>query len=173
MRKSRCYVAGFLFDSNAEKIALIEKQRPEWQRWQLNGIGGKIERNRQNCMCYENDSDQINFDPCICPMEKPVEAQRREFREETGVDYEGWMEFCLLDGPDYEVHFFYGFDNRVFEVKTKTDEKVSIYETLHVLDTSITHPLIPNLRWLIPMALSMVYTPGVKRYHVTEELVYV
>ena len=163
----KLYVAGFLFDKKAEKIALIEKQRPEWQRWQLNGIGGKIERNKQNCMCYENDSDQINFDLCICPWETPFEAQRREFREETGVDVENWKEFCLLEGPHYMVEFLYGFDDRVFEVTTQTDEQVMIFDVVRVLDPRITHSMIPNLRWLIPMALSMDYMPMAK-YHVME-----
>jgi 8-oxo-dGTP diphosphatase len=164
------YVAGFLFDKTAEKIALIEKQRPEWQRWQLNGIGGKVEKSRRNCMCYENDSDQ---DVCICPWETPVEAQRREFREETGVDVEIWKEFCLLEGPSYAVDFLYGFDNRVFDVQTKTDEKVTVFDVAGVLDTRITHPVIPNLRWLIPMALTMVYTPGIAKYYVSEEGLFV
>ena len=169
----RRYVAGFLFDSNAEKIALIEKQRPEWQRWQLNGIGGKIERKTEGHTCYDITCDMGGFDPCNCPYESPWEAMRREFSEETGVWVEEWKEFCELDGPDYQVHFFYGYDNKVFDVDSLTDEKVSIYETLHVLDARITHPLIPNLRWLIPMALSMVYTPGVEKYYVREERIYV
>lgn len=37
------YVLGFIFDSYAEKVLLIEKQRPNWQAGKLNGIGGKIE----------------------------------------------------------------------------------------------------------------------------------
>jgi 8-oxo-dGTP diphosphatase len=167
----KLYVAGFLFDQTMEKIALIEKQRPEWQRWQLNGIGGKIERNRQNCMCYENDSDQTNFDPCICPWETPIEAQRREFREETGVDVDNWKEFCLLKGTGWAVDFLYGFDDKVFKVSSLTDEVVDIYDVEKILDPRITHPVIPNLRWLIPMAMTMVYTPGITKYHVTEESV--
>ena len=37
------YSLGFVFDLPVEKVLLIEKQRPEWQKGKLNGIGGKIE----------------------------------------------------------------------------------------------------------------------------------
>jgi 8-oxo-dGTP diphosphatase len=163
------YVAGFLFDRNGEKVALIEKQRPEWQRWKLNGIGGHIDKKTQGHTCYDNGSDQTNFDPCTCPYETPAETMRREFREETGVDLNSWAQFCLLHGPHYEVYFFFAYDDAIYNVATKTDESVAIYEVSRVLDPRITHPLIPNLRWLIPMALSLVYDPVVM-YDVQEVL---
>jgi 8-oxo-dGTP diphosphatase len=141
------YVAGFLFDANAKHVALIEKQRPAWQKWQLNGIGGKIELH-----------------------ESAAAAMQREFLEETGLLIEQWKLFCVLEGSDFEVMFFYGFDSRVHNVESKTDETVAVFEVAGCLDPRITHPLIPNLRWLIPMALSMIYTPGIAAYHVQEEV---
>jgi hypothetical protein len=36
------YVVGLAFDDEG-RVALIEKNRPAWQRGLLNGIGGKIE----------------------------------------------------------------------------------------------------------------------------------
>ena len=69
------YVAGFLIDREARQIALIRKNRPEWQAGQLNGIGGHIE-----------------------PGEVPREAMRREFMEETGFDSSLWEHFADVSG---------------------------------------------------------------------------
>jgi 8-oxo-dGTP diphosphatase len=170
--KSR-YVAGFLFDKKGEQVALIEKQRPDWQRFKLNGIGGKIEKNQRNCMCYENDCDQTNFDPCICPWETPDEAMRREFREETGVDLTPWRLYCVLHNARFEVNFFCAFDDAVFDVRTNTDEQVRVYDLVNVLDFRMTHPLIDNLRWLIPMAFSTVYEPNVMKFDIQQVDYYV
>ena len=67
------YVAGFLFSEGLTTIALIEKQKPTWQKGKHNAIGGKIE-----------------------PNETADEAMRREFREETGFDVPNWTMFCVL-----------------------------------------------------------------------------
>ena len=37
------YVVGFAFDKKRENVALIQKNRPPWQKGKLNGIGGHIE----------------------------------------------------------------------------------------------------------------------------------
>lgn len=42
------YVVGFLFDSEFRQVALIRKQKPQWQAGLLNGIGGKIEYGENN-----------------------------------------------------------------------------------------------------------------------------
>jgi 8-oxo-dGTP diphosphatase len=126
------YVAGFLFANNYELVALIEKQKPAWQKGKINAIGGKIE-----------------------PGETPAEAMRREFREETGVDVETWRRYVVLNGPGFIVHFFFSTvtEDELWEVKTTTDEVVGVYDVAD-LDTVNT---IPNLKWLIPMAMSMRY----------------
>jgi 8-oxo-dGTP pyrophosphatase MutT (NUDIX family) len=162
------YVAGFLFNKVGDKVALIEKQRPEWQRWHLNGIGGHIDRKTQGHSCLETSCDVGGFDPCTCPWETPKQAMRREFQEETGVNLDGWKEYTVLNGSDYEVHFFHTYDNEVYNVQTKTDEEVLVYKVESILSPKYSYPLIPNLRWLIPMALSMIYEPYIVQYTVQE-----
>jgi 8-oxo-dGTP diphosphatase len=69
------FVVGFLFSRCEQRVVLIEKNRPEWQAGLLNGPGGKIE-----------------------PGETTLEAIRREFREEAGLDIPGWEHFCERRG---------------------------------------------------------------------------
>lgn len=133
------YVAGFLFDETAETVVLIKKEKPEWQKGKLNGVGGKIEAD-----------------------ETPLEAMRREFLEETGVDIQDWVQYCTLGGGDWAVYFFYAHGD-VEAVQTMTEEEVSFYE----VDFLDQYPTIPNLQWLIPMALSMPYE-STKQFTVTE-----
>jgi 8-oxo-dGTP pyrophosphatase MutT (NUDIX family) len=167
------YVAGFLFNKEGNQVALIEKQRPEWQKFQLNGIGGHIDRKTGAHTCYDVGCDVPGFDPYTCPWETPLEAMVREFREETGVELNCWQEYCVLSGPEYEVHFFQSYANAIYDVETKTDEQVLVYGVDDILNPNITYPLIPNLRWLIPMALSIAYEPHVVKYHVQEVNPYV
>ncbi len=54
-------VLGFAFNPFANKVLLIHKNRPDWQRGKLNGVGGHIEGS-----------------------ETSRDAMVREFREETG-----------------------------------------------------------------------------------------
>lgn len=124
------YVAGFLFNLSGQRVALIRKIRPDWQKGKLNAIGGKIEKN-----------------------ETPLKAMIREFKEEAGVEITDWREFCFYDGGDsfgYGVHFFSALTENIFKVKTMEDEKV---ETFWVDDLVGYEMKIYNLNWLIPMAL--------------------
>lgn len=130
-------VAGFLFDNEKNSVLLIRKERPDWQKGSLNGIGGKIELG-----------------------ESPLEAIIREFQEETGLQVLGWKQFCTLhgDGDDHneawEVHFFYTFEDIRFIIQTRPscDEgKIVLFQ----LGAVRNFQRIPNLDWLISMALSM------------------
>lgn len=170
MNKTK-YVAGFLFDKEGENVALIEKLRPDWQKFKLNGIGGHIDRKTENCQCHTFACDDQNFDPCTCRWETPEEAMYREFIEETGLEINDWHEYTVLSGPHFEVYFFQAYSDELYSIDSKTDEQVRVYEVAHVLNPSIACPLIPNLRWLIPMALNTIYEPGV--HYKIEEKFYV
>lgn len=122
------YVAGFLFEN--EKVALVVKNHPAWQKGKMNGIGGHIEEG-----------------------ETPEQAMSREFVEETGhPDLIAWNQFAVLSGEHFAVHFFYGYGD-LSKVQTVTDEKIVVVPADRVNEANA----IPNLTWLIPMAKSMQY----------------
>lgn len=125
------YVLAFAFNEAANKIVLIEKQNPEWQRGKLNGVGGKIEKS-----------------------ETAEEAIVREFFEETGVCVNNFESFGGMVfendvmGGQAIVYLFRIFDDKIFECKTVETEKICIVDTvsLPLLNT------IPNLQYLINAA---------------------
>lgn len=82
------YCVGFAFYK--DKVVLIKKNRPDFQKGKLNGIGGSL----------EGDED-------------PVSAMVREFKEETGIStsIRNWNEVGKLDEPklDVTVYCFYSF----------------------------------------------------------------
>jgi 8-oxo-dGTP diphosphatase len=121
------YVVGFAFDTDG-RVALIRKNRPEWQAGRLNGIGGHIE-----------------------PGEHPNDAMWREFREETGTDVSGWQKYVVMDFPGARIHFYRlrGLLPRDLDgLRSMTDEEV----VLAWPGDANWHLMIPNLMWLIPLA---------------------
>lgn len=108
------YVLTFLFTPDLQKVWLIEKQKPEWQKGNLNGIGGKID-----------DTDK-----------SPLFAAIREIKEESGlslnvgdIKYVGNIHSNTDYGDDdYEidnnfiVYVFAGVTNK--ELKTVEEENV-------------------------------------------------
>jgi len=121
------YVAGFFFDTQLERVVLIEKQRPNWQKGFYNGIGGHIEPDD----------------------EYPEDAMEREFLEETGhlVEKWKWHLFCVYHNDEFMVHFFMAIGD-VHAVQTTTDERVERHWIDHLPSN-----VIPNLLWLIPLAI--------------------
>ena len=121
------YVVGFMFDETKTRVLLIHKKRPTWQEGKLNGIGGRIEAG-----------------------ETPDDAMRREFNEEVGIDCDSWKYFCTLsDEREWQIDFFYAVGD-VYSVETLTDEIPQVFSV-----NALPSMVIPNLRWLIPMALTM------------------
>lgn len=136
-------MCGFLFSRDRSRVLLIRKRRPAWQAGKLNGLGGKIE-----------------------PGETALQAMRREFREEAGVDLAEWQHVLTLSGADdagsgrgWAGHFFRAFGD-IDAARAITDEQ---------LETHPTSPLpgdtIPNLRWIIPLMLDDEPIAG--RYAIT------
>lgn len=127
------YVAGLLFSDTGDRVALVRKNRPAWQAGKLNAIGGKIE-----------------------PGETPGVAMMREFEEEAGVHIPPnlWSPVAVLTGDGFEVHFFSARSHMIDDVQTMTDEVIERHEVGGHWGC-LTHPadLIPNLRFIIPLAL--------------------
>jgi 8-oxo-dGTP diphosphatase len=135
------YVAGFLLDG--PRVALVVKNRPNWQKNKMNGIGGHVEEG-----------------------ENPADAMIREFQEETGYyTYHGeWDNFVTLEGPDYRVYFYFAeIVGSHLRLKTITDEEIVCVD----IDSVTVENSIPNLTWLIPMAKSMGYDSA-KHFTITE-----
>ena len=120
----KLYVVGFLFSEDMKRVVLIHKNKPAWQVGLLNGVGGKIEQD-----------------------ESPKNAIKREFEEETGLTISDWKYYAKVSGDEWCVDFFHATSKDIDSVKSITDEKVEIF---NVSDIN-TLPVIPNLKWLIPM----------------------
>lgn len=156
------YVAGFMFNSGCTHVALVEKQKPDWQRGRLNAIGGKIEQ------IWVADDESY--------PEPPAVAMAREFVEETGYQTQpdDWTEFCVLHGPHgeltgppWQVHFFYhvaGFHDIEKRLRTTTDERIIVEPIRH------RRTRIANLEWLIPMALSTYMGGNTALLHTVSEV---
>lgn len=121
----RYYVAGFRIDPAAGTVALIRKGKPDWQAGKLNAIGGKI----------EDGEDQ-------------PDAMRREFREEAGLDIPDWQWFATVEGEWGTVWFFRSF-GPTSGVRTMEAEPIEV----HPLDAVPYAECLPNLSWLLPLAL--------------------
>jgi 8-oxo-dGTP diphosphatase len=138
------YTVGFLFDRDEKNVLLVHKTRPKWQAGKWNGIGGKTEVN-----------------------ESARECMIREFEEEAGLRIENWYEFMCLNGSEsngnkFEISFFYAYDDNLNDARSVTDEIIAI----HAVDNLPN--VVPNLHWLIPMALTMKDYNNVKRFDITE-----
>lgn len=132
------YVLGFCFEleggtMDEPQVVLIRKLRPNWQKGKLNGIGGQIE-----------------------PGENALDAMRREWREETGEVRERWELFLVFADAhtDVVVHCFRNFTLQSSKAKTVTDEPV-----VRVSVDRLPEYAVPNLHWLIPMALCIPAKP--------------
>lgn len=138
------FVVGFAFDANEHRVVLIKKDHPKWLEGKFNGLGGKVE-----------------------PGESSHQAMRREFLEEAGVDTgDVWTHFAsIVDQRDWAIDFFYTHlsDNQFAMLVSKTSEQVRGFYIeepnfpvlAELILPTIEQGLLPNLSWLIPMALSM------------------
>ena len=122
------YVTGFLFSTDATEVVLIKKINPQWQAGLFNGVGGKIEANEASC-----------------------DAMTREFAEETGVSIAPaqWTCYACIYRPNhYHVDVYFAYSELAYSVRSVEQEQVKLCKV-----DELPSNLIPNLRWLIPMAL--------------------
>lgn len=123
------YVVGFIFSMNMHSVILIKKNKPEWQRGKLNGIGGKIELG-----------------------ESSIDAMVRECKEETGLNIaaNAWTRFAHFTSDLANIDFYFVRSDALYDAKTMETEEIIIFR---VLGLSMLNT-IPNLQWLIPLAVN-------------------
>lgn len=121
------YTVGFIFSSDLEKVLLVHKISPEWQRGMINGVGGKVEEGETGLDCIV-----------------------REVFEETGITSEkkDWYEIGSIEDPHSFVEVFaLRFEGELFSPKVYEKEKIEWF-----LVTKLPENVLSNLRWLIPLA---------------------
>lgn len=123
------YVVGFLFSSDLKRVALVKKNRPEWQAGLLNGIGGKIESG-----------------------ETPLDAMTREFQEEAGVLITQWKHFANMSEDDQFALDMFATAGDVDLVATKTDELVDVYDVADIQKLNT----VENIPWLLLLAVDVL-----------------
>lgn len=129
------YVLGFMFSPDFKKVALIRKNKPEWQKGLLNGIGGKLELHEF----------------------APEDAMIREFQEEAGYKT-SWTLFSAMggatnDGEPFSVYCFTTTGD-LTQLKSQEEEKIEIIDTETI--TPLRTDMVENLPWLIPLAIDML-----------------
>lgn len=124
----KAYTLGFIFDPTYSKVLLMHKNRPEWQKGKVNGVGGKIEEGETSAACMV-----------------------REVREETGLATResDWMLVGTIKGQDYFCDV-YGLIHAsdMGEAVTATDEAV---EWFYV--NNLPSHVVSNLTWLVPITI--------------------
>ena len=122
------YTVGFIFGSGLERVLLVHKQKPDWQKGKINGVGGK----------YESG-------------ETPAACMRRETREETTLDISesDWVYVgtILQDVGNVGVLAAkYRGDHN--DAKQNDHEKIEWFDVGNLPDN-----VMSNLRWLVPLSL--------------------
>jgi 8-oxo-dGTP diphosphatase len=126
-------VVGFLFNEELTEAVLIRKHRPSWQVGLLNGMGGHVE-----------------------PGEEFDQAMQREGCEESSIDL-AWTRFAMVFiGQETLIAFYYATTPQWRDARTVTDEPIAFVglDDPEYGELAKRTDLIPNLKWLIPMALN-------------------
>lgn len=125
------YVLGFALSADAsgpERLILVQKAKPDWQKGRLNGVGGKLNIG-----------------------EDPVDGMVREYAEETGAQTlpDAWRCFARIEGDRWVVHVFINNQPSAAADARTTEEELIVVANPHALPETV----LWNLRWLIPLAL--------------------
>lgn len=121
------YTLGFVFNPTLDRVVLIEKTHPDWQKGKLNGIGGKIEESESSAACIV-----------------------REACEESGLQsHESqWTLVAQLCGTDWRMDVYAHIHSGAEEdMQTKTDEHIK----WHNIDR-MPNTMLSNVPWLIYLA---------------------
>ncbi len=135
------YTLGFIFNSTLDKVLLMHKLKPEWQKGKLNGVGGKMEAGEDEMSCIV-----------------------REVGEETSLSTsaEEWHYLGDLHGKEWRVAVLaLIWHGPLTTVQSLEAEPVAWHTISQLPDNAIS-----NLSWLIPFALDKIRNKQVERFKV-------
>lgn len=135
------YVVGFLFLMDRTRVVLTRKTHPSKQAGKLNGVGGHVESQDYNPEDHEFDL-HVNA----------AHAMEREGIEELGHQL-GWRRYATMVGPDWICDAFMTEDDMNFVELPPQNDAGEALELHHVQDVVLRNDIIPNLSYLIPLAL--------------------
>jgi len=126
------YTVGVYFSDDFKKVALILKNRPDWQKGLWNFPGGHVELE-----------------------ETPNQCVVREFAEECKINTENtdWLEIGKIkNNENYEVSVFTTVQQENHGILTQNEDQPVSW---HYID-SLPNNIITNLPWLIEFALNFM-----------------
>lgn len=127
-------------ETNSGNIVVLRKTKPTWQAGLINFPGGKIEDTDINSMF----------------------AARREFREETGIDYDSWEYKGIFKRElDFFVELFYAKSDIFKNAKTTTDEEVFLVTREFIFANP--EKFMENFVWELQIASD----PAIEQFSVT------
>lgn len=127
---------GFLFPNDLPGSVVLLRKRTrkepglEWMDGLLNGIGGKVERG-----------------------ESGKQAMARECEEEAGIQVSTWEQVAVVTDGTFQLEVFRAHVPEALMVPSRNDvgEPFMIGKCTDVLAQRV--PVVPNLQWLLPMAM--------------------
>jgi len=117
-----------MFTEDMKRVVLIKKNKPEWQKGLLNGVGGHVEE-----------------------FEFSENAMIREFEEETGIKTVTgqWYNFALMTGEKFDVDCYFCVSNSALFAASMTEEEVTVPFVNHLSKDQI----LSNISWLLGLCL--------------------
>lgn len=127
------HTLAFIFTPNFDKVLLIEKQKPDWQKGKLNGIGGKHDAHESSEQCIS-----------------------RETLEETGLDIPdtSWLQYAKIKMYDIDIEvdvFAATYNSDMNDAESREGLPVTWVPVSDLPDNVMT-----NLRILIPAAVEFL-----------------
>ena len=141
MENIKLYTLGFAFTEDKKWVLLIRKDKDDWQKGLLNGLGGKLHK-----------GETVNI------------GMQREFKEESGVliPADEWGYFGKMENDEWCVYMFRIFTNAInrFIPDKITHECVGVQHKegniqAHKVSRIKYEKPISNLNWIIPLALDI------------------
>lgn len=137
---------GFVFTPDFEKVLLMHKNRPDWQKGFVNGVGGKFEEGETGLQCI---------------VREVQEETNLETTEEDWI-YAGEIHGIRESGQEWKVEF-YGtiYNDDPTHAESTTDEKVEWFDRKNLPDN-----VWNNLPWLIELTYDKMNKDMFKEFSV-------